>query len=342
MTEVDLSRRKFLTHGHDRHRARWARRSPRCRSSSPGCPPSAPARRAPHRTRPLQARGRADGHDRVAHAHRSTSCAARREMVARIAGHDAQPEATSNSTVRSSPPTPKNDRRAAQRRGPGARSAPARTWAACPSSASAAGGAVPELAGRLLLPLPRLALRSRRRRVFEARRPRSTCACRRYSYPKPTHARGRRRREGSASMAADDLRQRRMPARRGGQEGLRGWFNKRLPVDEFIDEQLTGYYAPKNFNFWYYFGVARAGGAGAAARHRHLPHHDLQGGRGARRSTRSRYIMREVRLRVAASATCTPPARRRSSSCVYLHMFRALLYGSYTQAARAAVAVRHG
>ena len=26
-------------------------------------------------------------------------------------------------------------------------------------------------------------------------------------------------------------------------------------MEEFIDEQLTGYYAPKNFNIWYYFGV---------------------------------------------------------------------------------------
>jgi ubiquinol-cytochrome c reductase cytochrome b subunit len=38
-------------------------------------------------------------------------------------------------------------------------------------------------------------------------------------------------------------------------QGLKGWFYKRLPVQEFIDNQLTGYYAPKNFNFWYYFGV---------------------------------------------------------------------------------------
>jgi ubiquinol-cytochrome c reductase cytochrome b subunit len=39
------------------------------------------------------------------------------------------------------------------------------------------------------------------------------------------------------------------------QKGFRGWLYKRLPVQEFIDDQLTGYYAPKNFNFWYYFGV---------------------------------------------------------------------------------------
>src|SRR5258708_15834462 len=36
--------------------------------------------------------------------------------------------------------------------------------------------------------------------------------------------------------------------------GFLGWLNKRLPVDEFVKTQLTGYYAPKNFNIWYFFG----------------------------------------------------------------------------------------
>src|SRR6185436_2570978 len=27
-----------------------------------------------------------------------------------------------------------------------------------------------------------------------------------------------------------------------------------LPVDQFVEDQLTGYYAPKNFNIWYFFG----------------------------------------------------------------------------------------
>ena len=36
--------------------------------------------------------------------------------------------------------------------------------------------------------------------------------------------------------------------------GLRAWIYKRFPVQEFIAEQLTGYYAPKNFNIWYFFG----------------------------------------------------------------------------------------
>src|SRR6187431_1297520 len=39
-----------------------------------------------------------------------------------------------------------------------------------------------------------------------------------------------------------------------GKGGFRAWLNKRLPVDQFIADQLTGYYAPKNFNIWYFFG----------------------------------------------------------------------------------------
>ncbi len=43
-----------------------------------------------------------------------------------------------------------------------------------------------------------------------------------------------------------------------GQEskpGLMGWINKRLPVDQFVRSQLLDYYAPKNFNIWYFFGA---------------------------------------------------------------------------------------
>ncbi|HKC16453.1 MAG TPA: hypothetical protein VKC11_07090, partial [Steroidobacteraceae bacterium] len=36
--------------------------------------------------------------------------------------------------------------------------------------------------------------------------------------------------------------------------GFWGWLNKRLPVGKFMREQLLEYYAPKNFNVWYFFG----------------------------------------------------------------------------------------
>jgi ubiquinol-cytochrome c reductase cytochrome b subunit len=35
---------------------------------------------------------------------------------------------------------------------------------------------------------------------------------------------------------------------------LISWIDERYPVTAFLKEHLTEYYAPKNFNFWYYFG----------------------------------------------------------------------------------------
>lgn len=37
--------------------------------------------------------------------------------------------------------------------------------------------------------------------------------------------------------------------------GLMGWVDERFPISSFIKNHLTEYYAPKNFNFWYFFGA---------------------------------------------------------------------------------------
>ena len=34
--------------------------------------------------------------------------------------------------------------------------------------------------------------------------------------------------------------------------GLVGWVDERFPLSSFIKNHLTEYYAPKNFNFWYF------------------------------------------------------------------------------------------
>ena len=36
--------------------------------------------------------------------------------------------------------------------------------------------------------------------------------------------------------------------------GMMGWIDARFPLTPLIKEHLTEYYAPKNFNFWYFFG----------------------------------------------------------------------------------------
>jgi ubiquinol-cytochrome c reductase cytochrome b subunit len=110
-------------------------------------------------------------------------------------------------------------------------------------------------------------------------------------------------------------------------KGLKGWFYKRLPIADFIDTQLTGYYAPKNFNFWYYFGVLS------------LVALVLQLVTGifltmfykvgeATAFDSVEFIMREVQwgwlIRYLHSSGASF-----FFIVVYLHMFRALLYGSY-------------
>ena len=37
--------------------------------------------------------------------------------------------------------------------------------------------------------------------------------------------------------------------------GLRNWIDARFPLMQLWNEHVGQYYAPKNFNFWYYFGV---------------------------------------------------------------------------------------
>ena len=36
---------------------------------------------------------------------------------------------------------------------------------------------------------------------------------------------------------------------------LRDWIDARLPIMRAWNTHMAKYYAPKNFNFWYYFGV---------------------------------------------------------------------------------------
>jgi ubiquinol-cytochrome c reductase cytochrome b subunit len=37
-------------------------------------------------------------------------------------------------------------------------------------------------------------------------------------------------------------------------KGALGWIDKRFPLTKVWNEHLAQYYAPKNFNFWYFFG----------------------------------------------------------------------------------------
>ena len=109
--------------------------------------------------------------------------------------------------------------------------------------------------------------------------------------------------------------------------GFLGWLNKRLPVDAFMRDQLTGYFAPKNFNFWYFFGVlSLVALVIQLVSGIFLTMHYKVGEATSFDSVE--YIMREVPfgwlLRYMHSTGASA-----FFIVVYLHMFRALLYGSY-------------
>jgi ubiquinol-cytochrome c reductase cytochrome b subunit len=109
--------------------------------------------------------------------------------------------------------------------------------------------------------------------------------------------------------------------------GFMGWLNKRLPVDAFVRDQLTGYYAPKNFNFWYFFGVlSLVALVLQLVTGIFLTMHYKVGEATSFDSVQ--YIMREV-----PSGDLIRYMHSTGASAffivVYLHMFRAFLYGSY-------------
>ncbi|MBV1916300.1 MAG: cytochrome bc complex cytochrome b subunit [Pseudomonadales bacterium] len=108
---------------------------------------------------------------------------------------------------------------------------------------------------------------------------------------------------------------------------LLGWVDDRLPVVKAYETHMSKYYAPKNFNFWYFFGVlamvvlANQLLTGIWLTMSYEPSSD-----GAFASVE--YIMRDVEwgwlLRYMHSTGASA-----FFVVIYLHMFRGLLYGSY-------------
>lgn len=108
---------------------------------------------------------------------------------------------------------------------------------------------------------------------------------------------------------------------------LTDWIGQRLPVKKFWEEHLTHYYAPRNLNFWYFFGsfallvllnqiitgiwlameyTPTAGEAFASIQH----------------------IMRDVRYGWLLRFMHTTGASA-FFIVIYLHMYRGIIYGSY-------------
>jgi ubiquinol-cytochrome c reductase cytochrome b subunit len=108
---------------------------------------------------------------------------------------------------------------------------------------------------------------------------------------------------------------------------LTQWIDERFPLSALWKEQASEYYAPKNMNFWYYFGSLAMFVlviqilSGIFLRMNFTPS-------AAEAFNSVEYIMRDVEwgwlIRYMHSTGASA-----FFVVVYLHMFRALLYGSY-------------
>ena len=110
-------------------------------------------------------------------------------------------------------------------------------------------------------------------------------------------------------------------------DGALTWVDQRFPLISTWKAHLSEYYAPKNFNFWYYFGglamlvLGIQIVTGIFLTMNYKPDANLA-------FASVEYIMREVPggwfIRYMHSTGASA-----FFICVYLHMFRALLYGSH-------------
>ena len=105
------------------------------------------------------------------------------------------------------------------------------------------------------------------------------------------------------------------------------WIDERFPMSKMVREHLTEYYAPKNFNFWYFFGglaivvLAIQILTGIFLTMHYKPDAD-------KAFASVEYIMRDVPLGWLIRYIHSTGASM-FFVVIYLHMFRALLYGSY-------------
>ena len=110
-------------------------------------------------------------------------------------------------------------------------------------------------------------------------------------------------------------------------KGLLGWIDARFPLSKMWYEHLAEYYAPKNFNFWYYFGslallvLVIQILTGVWLTMNYKPDAALA-------FNSVEYIMRDVNwgwlIRYMHSTGASM-----FFIVVYLHMFRGLIYGSF-------------
>ncbi|MBI4986542.1 MAG: cytochrome bc complex cytochrome b subunit, partial [Rhodocyclales bacterium] len=116
--------------------------------------------------------------------------------------------------------------------------------------------------------------------------------------------------------------------------GMLEWVDARFPATALWNEHLAKYYAPKNFNFWYFFGslallvLVNQIVTGIFLTMHFKPDASLNGSGVPVAFASVEYIMRDVPwgwlIRYMHSTGASA-----FFIVVYLHMFRGMLYGSY-------------
>lgn len=109
--------------------------------------------------------------------------------------------------------------------------------------------------------------------------------------------------------------------------GFLVWINTRYPFSDFWKKHLSGYYAPRNFNFWYYFGsfallvLVNQIISGIWLTMEYTPTAEQAFGS-------VQHIMREVKFGWFIRLLHTTGASA-FFVVIYLHMYRGLIYGSF-------------
>lgn len=115
---------------------------------------------------------------------------------------------------------------------------------------------------------------------------------------------------------------------------LLGWVDERFPVTSFMKEHMSGYYAPKNFNIWYFFGslalfvLVMQIVTGIFLTMHYKPDASLNASGIPVAFASVEYIMRDVSwgwlIRYMHSTGASA-----FFAITYLHMFRGMMYGSH-------------
>jgi ubiquinol-cytochrome c reductase cytochrome b subunit len=111
------------------------------------------------------------------------------------------------------------------------------------------------------------------------------------------------------------------------ESGFLAWINQRYPMTEVWRQHLSEYYAPKNFNFWYYFGsfsllvfvLQIVSGIWLVMNYTPTGEASFQSVQHIMRDVRYGWLLRFMHTTGASAFFAV----------VYLHMYRGLIYGSY-------------